>query len=256
MAHNLQGKTAIVTGAAQGIGFAIARHLSEAGANVVVSDVNEVAAKEAAEQLANATAIACDVRDEEQVKSLVDQAVAVYGGLHVMVPNAGIATVAPIVDMDLALWRTVMSVNLDGVFLAVRYAAPAIIASGGGSIVNVASATALAGTPLVSSYAAAKAAVVNLTKTAAMELRAHGVRVNAVLPGFIATSLVGDQEANFEAALGMPAGGFNELIELKQGRYGTVDEVAEAVLFLAGDNSAFATGSGLVVDGGLGAGLF
>jgi NAD(P)-dependent dehydrogenase (short-subunit alcohol dehydrogenase family) len=256
MAHHLQGKTAIVTGAAQGIGFAIARHLSEAGANVVVSDVNEAAAKESAEQLANATAIACDVRDEDQVKALVEQAVAVYGGLHVMVPNAGIATVLPIVEMDLATWRTVMSVNLDGVFLAVRYAAPAIMASGGGSIVNIASATALAGTPLVSSYAAAKAAVVNLTKTAAMELRDHGVRVNAVLPGFIATSLVSDQEANFEAALGMPAGGFNDLIELKQGRYGTVDEVAEAVVYLAGDNSSFATGSALVLDGGLSAGLF
>src|SRR4051794_22539221 len=110
MAHNLQGKTAIVTGAAQGIGFAIARHLSEAGANVVVSDVNEAVAKEAAEQLANATAIACDVRDEEQVKSLIDQTVGVYGGLNVMVPNAGIATVRPIVEMDLATWRTVMSV--------------------------------------------------------------------------------------------------------------------------------------------------
>ena len=256
MAHNLQGKTAIVTGAAQGIGFAVARHLSEAGANVVVSDVNEAVAKEAAEQLANATAIACDVRDEEQVQSLIDQTVGVYGGLHVMVPNAGIATVLPIVEMDLATWRTVMSVNLDGVFLAVRYAAPAIIASGGGSIVNIASATALAGTPLVSSYAAAKAAVVNLTKTAAMELRDHGVRVNAILPGFIGTSLVSDQAANFEAALGMPAGGFDALIELKQGRYGTVDEVAEAVVFLAGDNSAFATGSALVLDGGLGAGLF
>jgi NAD(P)-dependent dehydrogenase (short-subunit alcohol dehydrogenase family) len=256
MAHNLQGKTAIVTGAAQGIGFAIARHLSEAGANVVVSDLNEAVAKEAAEQLSNATAIACDVRDEEQVKSLIDQTVGVYGGLHVMVPNAGVATVAPIVAMDLAMWRTVTSVNLDGVFLALRYAAPAIIASGGGSIVNVASATALAGTPLVSSYAAAKAAVVNLTKTAAVELRDHGVRVNAILPGFISTNLVSEQEANFEAALEMPAGGFNELIELKQGRYGTVDEVAQAVVFLAGDSSAFATGSALVLDGGLCAGLF
>ena len=109
MAHNLQGKTAIVTGAAQGIGFAIARHLSEAGANVVVSDLNEAAAKEAAEQLANATAIACDVRDEEQVQSLVDQTVAVYGGLQVMVPNAGIAAVGPIVATDLATWRKVTS---------------------------------------------------------------------------------------------------------------------------------------------------
>lgn len=256
MTHNLQGKTAIVTGAANGIGFSIARHLSEAGANVVVSDIDEAAAKTAAGQLENATAVACDVRDEEQVKSLVDTAVATYGGLHVMVPNAGVAAVAPVVGMDLAAWRAVTSVNLDGVFLSMRYAAPAIIGSGGGSIVNIASVTALAGTPLVGSYGAAKAAVVNLTKTAAIELRDHGVRVNAVLPGFVATSLVNSNMESFENTLGLPQGGFDALIAQKQGRYGTVDEVAKAVLFFASEDSSFCTGSGLVLDGGLDAGLF
>ena len=123
---------------------------------------DEAAAKEAAGQLTNATAIACDVRDEGQVKSLVESTVATYGGLQVMIPNAGIASVAPIVEMDLAAWRKVTSINFDGVFLAIRYAAPAIIASGGGSIVTIGSVTALAGTPLVSSYAAAKAGVVRL----------------------------------------------------------------------------------------------
>ncbi|MGC4961222.1 SDR family NAD(P)-dependent oxidoreductase [Gordonia sp. DT218] len=256
MSHNLQGKTAIVTGAARGIGFEIARQLSDAGSNVVVSDIDEAAAKDAAGRLANATAIGCDVRDEDQVRALVDGAVSTYGGLHVMIPNAGIAAVSPIVEMDLAAWRSVTSVNLDGVFLAIRYAAPAIIASGGGSIVTMGSVTALAGTPLISSYAATKAAVVNLTKTAAIELRAHGVRVNAVLPGFAATHLVTDQVDAFEDALGLPAGGFGAIIEQKQGRFGTVEEIARSVLFLAGDDSTFCSGSGLVLDGGLDAGLF
>ncbi|HUS21979.1 MAG TPA: glucose 1-dehydrogenase [Aeromicrobium sp.] len=253
---DLQGKTAIVTGSAKGIGFAIAQHLSGAGANVVVSDIDEAGAKSAAAQIPRAVAIASDVRDEEQVKSLVDQAVATFGGLHVMVPNAGIGVVGPIVETDLAAWRAVTSVNLDGVFLCLRYAAPAIIASGGGAIVPVASVTATAGSPLIASYAASKAAVVNLTKTAAVELGQFGVRVNCVLPGFIGTDLVNDRAPEFEAALGLPDGGFADFIAQKQGRYGTVDEVAQAVCFLASDESSFCSGSGLALDGGLTASLF
>jgi NAD(P)-dependent dehydrogenase (short-subunit alcohol dehydrogenase family) len=254
--QDLQGKTAIVTGSAKGIGFAIAQHLSGAGANVVISDIDEAGAKAAAEQIPRAIAIACDVRDEEQVKSLIDQAVATFGGLHVMVPNAGIGIVGPIVETDLATWRAVTSINLDGVFLCLRYAAPAIIASGGGAIVPVASVTGTAGSPLIASYAASKAAVINLTKTAAVELGQFGVRVNCVLPGFIGTDLVNDRAPEFEAALGLPAGGFADFIAQKQGRYGTVDEVAQAVGFLASEESSFCSGSGLALDGGLTAGLF
>jgi NAD(P)-dependent dehydrogenase (short-subunit alcohol dehydrogenase family) len=254
--QDLQGKTAIVTGAAKGIGLAIAQHLSGAGANVVVSDIDEAAAKSAAEQIPRAAAIACDVRDEDQVKSLIDQAVAMFGGVQVMVPNAGIGIVGPIVETDLATWRAVTSINLDGVFLCLRYAAPAIIASGGGAIVPVASVTAAAGSPLIASYAASKAAVVNLTKTAAVELGQFGVRVNCVLPGFVGTDLVNDRAPEFEAALGLPAGGFADFIAQKQGRYGTVDEVAQAVCFLASEESSFCSGSGLALDGGLTASLF
>jgi NAD(P)-dependent dehydrogenase (short-subunit alcohol dehydrogenase family) len=254
--NQLADKTAIVTGSAKGIGFAIATQLSAAGANVVVSDVDEAGAKAAAEQIPRAVAIACDVRDEDQVKSLVDQTVATLGGLHVMVPNAGIGIVGPIVETDLAAWRAVTSVNLDGVFLSLRYAAPAIIASGGGAIVPVASVTGTAGSPLIASYAASKAAVINLTKTAAVELGPFGVRVNAVLPGFVGTDLVNDRAPEFEAALGLPTGGFVDFIAQKQGRYGTVEEVAQAVLFLASEESSFCSGSGLALDGGLTAGLF
>jgi NAD(P)-dependent dehydrogenase (short-subunit alcohol dehydrogenase family) len=256
MQQDLAGRTALVTGAANGIGFAIAARLAEAGANVVVSDIDEAAAKEAAQKIPGSFAHACDVRDEEQVQALVDATVDRFGALHVMVPNAGVAKAQPLVEMDLAAWRAVTSVNLDGVFLSIRYAAPAIIAAGGGSIVTIGSVTATAGTPLIGHYAASKAAVVNLTKTAATELRAHNVRVNAVLPGFVGTHLVTSQVDSFEQQLGVESGGFAALMDQKQGRLGTVEEVAEAVLFLASERSSFCNGSGLLLDGGLDASLF
>jgi NAD(P)-dependent dehydrogenase (short-subunit alcohol dehydrogenase family) len=251
----LDGKVAVITGAGRGLGRAIAERFGAAGATVVVTDIDEAAARKVAESIPGATAQTCDVRDEEQVKALVDATVAEHGGLHVMVPNAGVGSPMPLLEMDLAAWRRVLEVNLDGVFLSIRYAAPAIIAAGGGSIVTLASVTATTGSPLIGHYAAAKAAVVNLTKTAATELRAHGVRVNALLPGFIGTDLVTDAVPRFEQILGLPEGGFDALIAQKQGRYGTPEEVAEAALFLAGDRSGFCTGSALVLDGGLDASL-
>ncbi len=252
MDATLDGRVAVVTGAGRGIGHAIATRFRAAGATVVVSDVDAGAARAGAERI-GATAITCDVRDEGQVTALVERTVDRFGALHVMVPNAGVGGPAPLLALDLAAWREVMAVNLDGVFLAVRYAAPAIIAAGGGSVVTVASVTAGAGTPLMAHYAAAKAAVVNLTRTAALELRDHGVRVNAVLPGFVGTDLVRATAPVLDEHLG--PGGFDEVILRRQGRYGTPAEVAEAALYLAGPRSAFCTGTALVLDGGLSASL-
>ena len=246
---------AIVTGSAKGIGLAIARDLTTRGYQVVISDINTSDAEVAAKELDGAISIPCDVRDEDQVRALVDGTVEHYGRLDLMVPNAGIGIVAPILETDLAAWRAVTSINLDGVFLALRYAAPAIIASGGGSVVNIASVTATTGTPLVASYAASKAAVVNLTKTAAVELRDHGVRVNAVLPGFIGTDLVNDAAPDFERYLGLPAGGFAPVVEAKQGRFGTPEDVARTVGFLADPAQSWITGSAVSLDGGLTSGL-
>lgn len=247
--------TAIVTGSAKGIGLAIARDLTTRGYQVVISDINASDAEVAAKELDGSISIPCDVRDEDQVRALVDGTVEHYGRLDLMVPNAGIGIVAPILETDLAAWRAVTSINLDGVFLALRYAAPAIIASGGGSVVNIASVTATTGTPLVASYAASKAAVVNLTKTAAVELRDHGVRVNAVLPGFIGTDLVNDAAPDFERYLGLPAGGFAPVVEAKQGRFGTPEDVARTVGFLADPAQSWITGSAVSLDGGLTSGL-
>ena len=251
----LDGKVAIVTGAGQGLGQAVAEAYGAEGATVVVSDINADAAESVASGIDGATAIACDVTNEGQVKALVEGAVSAHGALHVMVPNAGIAVASPITETSLEDWRAVTSVNLDGVFLCIRESAPAIIGAGGGSIVNICSITALKGLPLAASYAAAKAAVLSLTKTAAVELRDHGVRVHAICPGFIGTQLVDDKKAIFEEALGLPSGGFDEVITNAQGRYGEPSEVARLAVFLASERSSFSSGTEFVLDGGASASL-
>jgi len=255
MAGLLEGKVAVITGAGKGIGKAIAEAYAAEGATVVVSDIDEGLAKETASRISGASAIACDVRSEEQVKSLIDQTVAQHGGLHILVPNAGIGRPVPLLNMDYDEWRAVTSVNLDGVFLAIRYGAPAIIASGGGAIVNICSITAQAGTPLIANYSAAKAGVMSLTQSAAVELRAQGVRVNAILPGFIETDLVTAAKPGFEQMLGFAEGQFDQVIAMKQGRYGTVEEVARMAVFLASERSSFSNGSPFVLDGGCRASL-
>lgn len=252
----LEGKIAIVTGGGKGIGKAICEAYGSEGATVVVSDIDEGGAKDVASGIPGASAIACDVRSPEQVQALVDQTVSQHGGLHIMVPNAGIGRPVPLVAMDYDEWRAVTSVNLDGVFLCIRYGAPAIIASGGGAIVNICSITAQAAAPLIGHYAAAKAGVMSLTQTAAIELRAHGVRVNAVLPGFCDTDMVNNVKADFESMLDLEAmGGFDGVIAMKQGRYGTAAEVARMAVFLASERSSFSNGSPFVVDGGCRASL-
>ncbi|OLL72269.1 3-oxoacyl-[acyl-carrier protein] reductase [Pseudonocardia sp. Ae168_Ps1] len=255
MTAALQGRVVVVTGAGKGLGRAVAERFGAEGATVVVSDIDGDAAERVAAGIPGASHRPCDVRDEQQVQDLVAATVDRHGGLHVLVPNAGVGKAEALLQMDLAAWRAVTSVNLDGVFLSIRYGAPAIIASGGGTIVTLASVTATTGSALVGHYAAVKAGVVNLTRTAATELGPHGVRVNALLPGFVDTDLVTSAAPDFEAALGLPPGGFDGLIEQKQGRYGTPGEIAEAALFFASDRSAFCNGSGLVLDGGLHASL-
>lgn len=256
MSGLLTDKIAIVTGSGAGLGAAIALAFASEGARVVVSDIDSDTAKKTAATIDGAVAIAADVTDEDQVKALVERTVAELGGLHIMVANAGIGIPQPLLETSLADWRRTMAVNLDGVFLSIRYAAPAIIAAGGGAIVNLSSITSTAGTPLMSSYAASKAAVRNLTQTAAIELRPHGVRVNALLPGFIDTALVTDGAPTFEATMGGTPGQFEQLIIQKQGRYGTPEEVAAAAVFLASNQSSWCTGSGLVLDGGFTSSLF
>jgi NAD(P)-dependent dehydrogenase (short-subunit alcohol dehydrogenase family) len=250
----LTGKVAVITGSARGIGYEVAKKYAGHGATVVVSDIDAAAAASAAHTLPGATAVGCDVRDETRIAALFDHALTEHGKVDIVVANAGIATVSPLLEMPLDMWRTMMSINLDGVFLTVQHGARAMIASqAAGSIVTMASVTALAGVPLVGHYAAAKAGVVSLTKTAALELRATGIRVNAILPGFAETELVAANRDMYNEAMGID---FNDLIAQTQGGYVTVEDVANLALFLGGDRSGFCTGSAFVVDGGLTASLF
>ena len=251
MNDNLEGKVAVVTGAAKGIGLAVSRELAARGAKVVLSDIDAAGAQAAADSLngAGAEGVACDVRDEAQVRELLQGAAQRHGSVDVVVPNAGVGRVQPLLEMSYDDWRETLSVNLDGVFLTCREAATIMVGQGSGSIVNIASITAMDGSPGIGNYAAAKAAVVNLTKTLNTEVRSYGVRVNAVLPGFIRTDLVTRNEAAFDALL--PEGlDLEAVIAQKQSRWGTPEDVAAAVCFLAGDRSTWISGTQYVIDGG------
>lgn len=252
MSPILDSKAAIVTGAARGIGLAIARRLSEAGAALVLADIDGGGAREAASTLQNAEGVACDVRDEQQVAQLVRDTVERRGRLDVMVSSAGIATVNPLVQMTLEEWRSVLAVDLDGVFLCTKHAALAMAGTGGGSIINIASIKAFGGSPATGHYGAAKAGVVSLTKTAALELRLQGVRVNAICPGWVRTGMVLDRKEELEGVLGVD---FGEYIDHIQGRLGEPEEIAGLALFLASDRSRFCSGTAYVVDGGATASL-
>ena len=244
----MTNRVAVVTGGAQGIGRATAAALHREGATVLVSDIDGVRAKECSEELGLAGAIACDVRDEQQVASMIEEVVRDRGRIDVLVANAGIGSVAPpVIQMPLERWRNTVSVNLDGVFLSIKHAGAQMVQQGAGTIITLASITAQNGWPLLADYAAAKAGVISLTKTAALELRPFGVRVNAVCPGFIETQMVNLAKSDLEKALGQD---FDALIIEKQGRYGTVEDIADLIAYLASDRAAWISGSAYVADNG------
>ena len=250
---SLAGKVAVITGSARGIGLAIATRYAALGATVVISDLDAEDCVLAAKRLPDASSFPCDVRSEDSMAELFDHAVAEHGQVDVVVANAGIATLAPVTEMPLEQWRNLMSINLDGAFLTIKHGARAMLAAGTkGSIITIGSITATAGTPLLAHYSASKAAVVNLTKTAAIELRPNGIRVNSILPGFAETVLVTANRQQFVDMLGVD---FDEVMAMRQGGYLNIDDLAEVAAFLAGDRSAFCTGSEYVVDGGLTASL-
>lgn len=259
----VDGKVALVTGAARGIGACSARLLAEAGAKVVVTDVETSLAEQVAQEIrqAGGEAIArrLDVTDEAQWQAVIAEAVKTFGGIDVVVNNAGVENMNLVEDMPLKDWRQVMSVNSDGVFLGVKHAIQAMkpggISGRGGSIVNMASICAMIAFLGAGSYSAAKAAITSLTKIAAVECgrNGYGIRVNSIHPGVILTDLVrAGMEDSVRKGLFKTAAEAQAAYESMHpiGHLGEPQDIAHAVLYLASDASRFMTGAQLVVDGG------
>ncbi len=245
----LEGKVAVITGGAGGIGFATARRFLNEGAAVLIGDYN-VQAGEAALASLEAEGFAgrvgfmrVDVSDEADVEALMAEAVSAYGGLDVVFNNAGIGgAIGPIVETSVEHWDATFAVTMRGVFLGVKHAARHMMAHGGGSIINTASIAGVSSGVLPAAYSAAKSAVVSFTRNAAAELAEYRIRVNAVCPGIIFTPLMHNgREEQAEAVV-------EEIQPWPD--CGEPHHIASAVLYLASEDSAFVTGEAHVVDGG------
>ena len=241
MVGRLQGKIAVVTGGASGIGRAMAEAFVREGAQVVIGDLSDKRDRVAAEIGAGVTAIGVDVSKSDQVKHLLDQTVARFGGLDILCNNAGLdGALAPLADYEEDEFDRVVAVNLRGVFLGIKHAIPLMRAKGG-AIVNTASIAGSVVMPGMAAYCAAKAGVMQITKVAAVENARERIRVNTICPGVIRTQMVAELPREFIANLenATPAG-----------RIAEPDEIANLAVFLASDETPFLTGVSVNVDGG------
>ncbi len=256
MKTDLAGAVALVTGGARGIGAAIAETLAANGARVSVADIDAAGAAAQAARLPRAIGCAMDVRYADQVAAAVDDTLAAFGRIDILINNAGVNTLAHRVDIDAfppAEWHRIIGVDLDGVFQVSRHVIPHMRAQGGGSIVNVGSIVGLAALRLQSAFAAAKAGVIHLTRAMALELGPAGIRVNCIAPGSVLTEVTRQlfyaDDGSFHAKVG------RLMQHVPLGRPGTPQEIANATLYLASGASAAVTGHTLTVDGGWTAGF-
>lgn len=249
MSDSLRGRSGLVTGAGSGLGRATALQFGAVGARVVVADVNldagEAVVAEIVDSGGSAIFVATDVTDPAACEALVAACVDGFGGLDFAVNNAGTTgTPGSVVDYPLDAWRATMAVNLDGVFFAMRAELPVMVGAGRGAIVNVASGAGLVGFAGLPAYVASKHGVVGLTKSAALECAARGVRINCVCPGSVRTPMLegfmgGDERIERAMTAGVP-----------MGRLGTPSEIAEAIVWLCSDAASYMVGHALVCDGG------
>jgi len=245
---DLRGRSAIVTGGAMGIGLGIVRRLHEAGAGVLVADLDAAAGEEVAAELrdrraGSALAAACDVSDPESVETTMQAAVEGFGGVDILVNNAGIYPMAPLAELDLETFERVIGVNLTGLYLCTKAVAALMIEQGrGGRIVNVTSIDALHPSMVgLAHYDASKHGAWGFTKNVALELAPHGIAVNAIAPGGIATPGIGEMDPETLA-------GFEAMIPMR--RMGDPDDIGRTALFLSSELATYLTGEQIVVDGG------
>ena len=250
----LAGRVALVTGAAGGIGAAIARAMAAEGAAVMVADVQDGGrtVAEIDDAGGSARSVVCDVADPAQVDAAVAATVSAFGGLDVLVNDAGISGGSALAhELDVETWLRTVAVNLTGPFLCVRAAMPHLLASGRGRVINIASTYGVVGAPLAAAYCATTGGVVNLTRQLAVDYSPLGVRVNAILPGYIDTDMggyragLGPEGAAAANARREAAAGLQPI-----GRQAGAEEVASVAVFLASDESSFMTGAIVPVDGG------
>ena len=240
MTKLLEGRTAVITGAGQGIGLAIAQVFASHGAAVVIGDVNQEAAEAAAKELAG-YAVRCDVTDEQQVESLIGECVSRHGSIDILVNNAGITRDATLRTMTSEQFRQVMDVHLYGTWLGTKYASLRMRERGQGAIVNISSISGKVGLPGQTNYSAAKAGIVGMTKAAAKELAHLGIRVNAIQPGLVRTAMTEALRPEIWA---------EKLAGVPMGRAAEPEEIGRVALFLASDLSSYMTGTVLEVTGG------
>ena len=251
MSARLQGKVALITGAGSGMGRAAAELFATEGARVMVTDLVEAAGNATVAAVratgGDATYVRADVAQWDDCQAMVQSALDTYGALHVLHNNAGIFPDddGGVLDTPESTWQRVMDVNLKGVWLGCRAAIPALLASGGGSIINVASFVALVGAATAQiAYTSSKGGVLSMTRELAVEYARQGIRANALCPGPIETPLLAE-------LLSDPAQRDRRLVHIPMGRLGRAEELAKAALFLASDDASFMTGAALVVDGGI-----
>ena len=243
----LKGKTALVTGAAQGLGREIAMALAQNGASLVLSDIHYPGATAEAVQQTGARwlAMQADITDEDQVKAVAEKSAAEYGKVDILINNAGVSQLSYTATENLPKkeWDAIIGINLTGTFLCCKHFGKAMIAGGGGSIINIATTAGITGVPRAPAYSASKAGVILLTKSLALEWARYNIRINAVAPHYLETSLTEGLRASEQIYSGL-------VKQIPMRRFGKPSEIIGAVLFLASQASSYTTGTVIVADGG------